>query len=173
MERLDVTTRGGKCISLQRRGKEFQVSDKYGCLPNGWSVDDWKRSMEYTLPTLETNPKAVLIANGLKLHTKNKDAEDDKPKENYAENKAIDEISLNEVKKKHDVDAKALEQSREVLEAEGVNGGNLRSTSLEDFDEKELAKQDVQDAKSKVQLFKRVLARVRARVDEFDDEVST
>ena len=56
MERLQVTTKkSGLFISLQRRGKDFQLSDANGCLPNGWKVQDWKRAMAYVAPAAATS----------------------------------------------------------------------------------------------------------------------
>jgi hypothetical protein len=48
----------------------------------------------------------------------------------------------------------------------------MRTNLDGEMDEKELIQQDVEEAKEKVQRFKRVLARVEKRVDEFDHEVS-
>jgi hypothetical protein len=199
MERLSVTTKKtGRCISLERRGKDFQLKDKYGCLPNGWKVQDWKRAMEYVAPPptkkqkeesnanakptvvtvtkkkapskrRDAKPMVVTTENGLKLQIQDKiEKEGEEEEENL-------EVSLNDVKEEFDVNAEDLEKSREVLEAEDANGGNKMSmrTNLDgEMDEKELIQQDVEEAKERVHRFKRVLARVEKRVDEFDHEVS-
>jgi hypothetical protein len=199
MERLSVTTKKtGRCISLERRGKDFQLKDKHGCLPNGWKVQDWKRAMKYVAPPptkkqkeesnanakpavvtvtrkqapskrRDLKPIVVTTKNGLKLQIQDKIEEEGEEEEENLQ------VSLNDVKEEFDVNAEDLEKSRETLEAEDANGGNKprMTTRLDgEMDEKELIQQDVEEAKEKVQRFKRVLARVEKRVDEFNNEVS-
>jgi hypothetical protein len=117
----------------------------------------------------DAKPMVVTTENGLKLQIQDKiEKEGEEEEENL-------EVSLNDVKEEFDVNAEDLEKSREVLEAEDANGGNKMSmrTNLDgEMDEKELIQQDVEEAKERVHRFKRVLARVEKRVDEFDHEVS-
>ena len=184
MERLEVTLKGGTHVSLERRANAFQVYDSNGCLPNGWLMPDWKRAMEYSIPR-ENNKKKrrilqdsdeedivvvvnnrhepVAAADGLRVEVTNKA---DVAKGNKLE------VSLDELKKGFDVNAKALEKSREGLEAEGVGGEKPRE-SHGGIDETSELKHDVTDARIKVERLKRVVARIEARDDEYDEEVNT
>jgi len=195
MERLQVTLKGdGTHVSLERRANAFQVHGAHGCLPDGWQVVDWKRAMDYTPPRnkkrvvqkrrvivdsdedgeevilkkKKTKEKSVALevpaVDGLRVQVKNKVV----PKKE----ETVD-VSLAKLKESLEVDAEALEASREVLEAEEVGGEKSRAVYDDDIDEIVELKQNVVDARTKVERLKRVVVRVTERQDEFDEEVST
>lgn len=100
---------------------------------------------------------------GLRVEVKNKVKE---------ENKEV-EISLADLKEDCEVDAEALEQAREDLEAENTGVGHTSlGEGLEAVDEACELKEEVTDSRTRVERMKRVVARVNKRQDEFDEEVS-
>ena len=178
-ERLQVTLKGGAVLSLQRHGNDFQVHDINGCLPNGWQVPDWKRAMKYMPPTKRRRDEDGSNSTGAKKQkAKQKTCAQQAPvvdgikvkvkKESPSVKKESVEVSLVALKGKGYADA--LEKSREVLEAEDAEIEKSMQTERS-VDEVTELKQDVADARSKVERMKRVVVRVTQRQDEFDEEV--
>jgi hypothetical protein len=185
MERLELVKRGGggggQHITLERQANDFQVQDPNGCIPNNWNVADWNRAFAYVPPRrirVLVPPKKIR-----RLVIQDSNDKDEPPVAVRGPTEGVDPIStglrvrvtitetetisnsLFEIKRKQGVNAQELQESSEWLEAE--EAGQKQTQECDNVSE---LKQEVKEARAKVEFLQRVLARMKDRQDD-DDEV--